>query len=267
MTLALQAAPVERDGGSEDLAGSRVTVASYVDLSWPDSGFRELPEPARRTSRARARSFPRSSSVKRFSRAAHDAGGLGMAANLRADAASAVADARSTNGGISLIGVAEGVSGQIGALLTRSRELAIQGASEALESTERRFIQNENASRTSEINHVAAVTEFSSKLPADGSGTSVSVPVGINVARNLESRSTSTFRPLWTSIPSWRMLISTASRRPARLPYRPPLNSRVGASNFSVDCLLKFPIGSPIESVVRLPGHVDHHRPTPGPAL
>ena len=33
MTLALQAAPVERDGGSEDLAGSRVTVASYVDLA------------------------------------------------------------------------------------------------------------------------------------------------------------------------------------------------------------------------------------------
>ena len=133
------------------------------------------------TSRALARSFERISSGKRIARAA-DAGGLGMADNLRAEAASAVADARSTNGGIGLIGVAEGGSGQVGALLNRARELAFQSASEVLEPIERRYIQDEFVSLTSEIDRISQVTEFNGKALTEGSLTSVSLQVGINAS-------------------------------------------------------------------------------------
>jgi len=132
-----------------------------------------------KTSRALSRSFERISSGKRISRAADDAAGLGVADNLRAGAASAVVAGRNTNDGISLIAVAEGAASQVGSLLTRARELAIQSASETLESTERAYTQTEFASITAEIDRIAAVTEFNGKLLGDGSVTAVNVQVGI----------------------------------------------------------------------------------------
>ena len=137
-----------------------------------------------RTSRALARSFERISSGRRIARAADDSAGLGMAENLHADSASAIVAARNTNDGISLIAVAEGASAQVGSLLTRARELAIQSASEVLESTERSYIQDEFVSLTAEIDRIAAVTEFNGKLLTDGTVTSVAVQVGINATSN-----------------------------------------------------------------------------------
>ena len=107
-----------------------------------------------------------------------------MAENLHADSASAIVAARNTNDGISLIAVAEGASAQVGSLLTRARELAIQSASEVLESTERSYIQDEFVSLTAEIDRIAAVTEFNGKLLTDGTVTSVAVQVGINATSN-----------------------------------------------------------------------------------
>ncbi len=132
-----------------------------------------------KTSRALSRSFERIASGKRIARAADDAAGLGVAENLRAGAASAVVAGRNTNDGISMIAVAEGAAAQVGNLLTRARELAIQSASETLESTERAYAQTEFVSITAEIDRIAAVTEFNGKLLSDGSVTAVNVQVGI----------------------------------------------------------------------------------------
>jgi flagellin len=137
-----------------------------------------------RTSRALQGSFERIASGKRIASGADDAAGLGVAENLKADAASATVAARNANDGISMIAIAEGSSSEVTSLLTRARELAIQASSDTLGSTERGYIQTEYAELAEEIDRIAATTEFNGKFLTDGSLTQVDVQVGIQSSTN-----------------------------------------------------------------------------------
>ena len=137
-----------------------------------------------KTSRALSRSFERISSGQRIARAADDAAGLGVAENLRAASSSAEVAGRNTNDGISIISVAEGASSEVSGILTRMRELAIQGASETLNSTERLYVQDEYTSLASEVDRIANVTEFNGTTLTDGTTTGIAVQVGINNTTN-----------------------------------------------------------------------------------
>jgi len=132
-----------------------------------------------KTSRALSRSFERISSGKRISRASDDSAGLGVAENLRSLSASASVAARNTNDGMSIIAVGEGASNEVSNILVRMRELATQGASETLGSTERAYVQSEFTSLSSEVDRIANVTEFNGQKLADGSTTSIAVQVGV----------------------------------------------------------------------------------------
>ena len=133
-----------------------------------------------KTSRALSRSFERISSGQRIARAADDAAGLGVAENLRAASSSAAVAGRNTNDGISIISVAEGASAEVSGILTRMRELAVQGASETLNDTERLYVQDEFTSLSSEVDRIANVTEFNGAKLTDGGTTGIAVQVGIN---------------------------------------------------------------------------------------
>jgi len=133
-----------------------------------------------KTSRALSRSFERISSGQRIARAADDAAGLGVAENLRAASSSAAVAGRNTNDGISIISVAEGASAEVSGILTRMRELAVQGASETLNDTERLYVQDEFTSLSSEVDRIANVTEFNGAKLTDGTTSSIAVQVGIN---------------------------------------------------------------------------------------
>ncbi len=137
-----------------------------------------------KTSRALSRSFEKISSGKRISRAADDAAGLGVAENLRAASSSAAVAARNTNDGISTIAIAEGATNEVGNILVRMRELAVQSASETLGTDERAYAQTEFASLQSEVDRIANVTEFNGIKLTDGSTTAISVQVGINNTTN-----------------------------------------------------------------------------------
>lgn len=132
-----------------------------------------------RTTRALSRSFERISSGLRIARAADDAAGLAVAENLRASHKSAAVAARNTNDGMSIVAVAEGASSEVGNILVRMRELAIQGASETLGTDERAYIQQEYVSLSDEVNRISAVTEFNGFTLVDGSAGVIGVQVGI----------------------------------------------------------------------------------------
>jgi len=132
-----------------------------------------------KTSRALQRSFERLSSGKRISRAADDAAGLGAAEKLHAASTSATVAARNVNDGISIISVAEGAASEVGSILTRMRELAVQGASETLSSSDRAYVQDEFTSLSSEVDRIASVTEYNGTKLADGTTTTMNVQVGI----------------------------------------------------------------------------------------
>jgi flagellin len=136
------------------------------------------------TSRSLSRSFERISSGQRIARAADDAAGLGVAENLRRTSASAAVAQRNTNDGMSFIAVAEGASSEVGNLLVRMRELAVQGASETLGDDERAYVQSEFAALSTEVDRIAEVTEFNGQALTNGTLTSVNVQVGVNATAN-----------------------------------------------------------------------------------
>jgi flagellin len=136
------------------------------------------------TGRSLKSSFEKVSSGLRINKAADDAAGLGVAENLNAASRSAKVAMRNTNDGISVVQTAEGATSEVGNIVKRMRELAVQSSSETLASTERSYVQDEFAQLSSEVDRISAVTEFNGLQLTDGSDTSVSVQVGINNTAN-----------------------------------------------------------------------------------
>lgn len=137
-----------------------------------------------KTSKSLSKTFSALSTGLRISKAADDAAGLGVAENLKAASHSADVAARNINDGISVISVAEGASSQVGDILTRMRELAVQGASDTLDTNSRGYIQNEFAALSSEVDRISGVSEFNGTTLTDGSTASINVQVGIHATAN-----------------------------------------------------------------------------------
>jgi flagellin len=133
-----------------------------------------------RTGRSLSRSFERISSGLRISRAADDAAGLGVAENLKVAARSSVVAQRNINDGVSIISTAEGATSEVGNILARMRELAVESSSETLADSERAYIQDEYEALSAEVDRIANTTEFNGTMLTDGSSTAIGVQVGIN---------------------------------------------------------------------------------------
>ena len=130
-------------------------------------------------------SVARLSSGLRITRAADDAAGLGISETLRAQIRSINQAARNANDGISLLQIADGGAANIGNLLARLRELAEQSASGILGATERSFLDQEFVALRSEIDRIAAVTEFNNVQLLSGSdNNSLSIQVGFRSSAN-----------------------------------------------------------------------------------
>jgi len=132
-----------------------------------------------KNSRALGNSFRKLSSGLRIGKAADDAAGLAVAENLEATSRSAAVAMRNTNDGISLLSTAEGATQEVGNILKRMRELAVQSSSETLDDDERAYIQDEFTELTEEVDRIADVTEFNGVQLSDGTLTAgVDVQVG-----------------------------------------------------------------------------------------
>jgi len=136
-----------------------------------------------KTGRSLNRSFERISSGLRIARAADDAAGLGVAENLRAAHTSATVAARNANDGMSILSVAEGAATEVGNILVRLRELAVQASSETLGSSERTYADEEHDALVSEIGRIAAVTEYNG-IGLAGATTTIDVQIGIDDSTN-----------------------------------------------------------------------------------
>ena len=132
-----------------------------------------------KTSRALSRNFEKISTGLRIARAADDAAGLGVADKLRALHHSADQAARNINDGISFVGVADGAANEVGSILSRLRELAVQSSSETLAQTERSYIGDETTQLISEVERISRVTEFNGVSLTNGVDTQVDVQVGV----------------------------------------------------------------------------------------
>jgi len=131
------------------------------------------------TGRHLSDSFDKLSSGYRINSGADDAAGLAIAESLKAQSRIAGQAIRNTNDGISTIAIADGALGEVGNILARLAELASQSANGTLSTTQRSVVSNEFVALSSEIERIAAVTEFNGiKLLSGTSQITIQVGTG-----------------------------------------------------------------------------------------
>ena len=124
-----------------------------------------------------SQSFNKLSSGYRINSGADDAAGLAIAESLRAQSRIAAQAIRNTNDGISTIAIADGALGEVGNILARLAELASQAANGTLSTQQRSVVSNEFVALSSEIERIAAVTEFNGIKLLSGTNT-ITIQVG-----------------------------------------------------------------------------------------
>ena len=112
------------------------------------------------TSNALSKSLARLSTGLRINNASDDAAGLAISENLRTQVRGAAQAQKNVQDGIAALNIAEGAANEISAILQRMRELSIQAANDTLTSVERGYTNQEFASLRSEIDRIAAVTNY-----------------------------------------------------------------------------------------------------------
>jgi len=130
------------------------------------------------------RTYTRLSSGFRINTASDDAAGLAVSENLRAQIRSYNVVERNTRNAVGMANTAEGGLGQIGGIVTRMRELAVQAASGDLSSTDRGYLDTEFQQLKDEIDRLANTTEFNGTVLLGGTAQSIDFQVGIDTTSN-----------------------------------------------------------------------------------
>ena len=126
------------------------------------------------------RSMARLASGQRINQAADDAAGLAISENLKAQIRGLRQANRNANDGISLVQIAEGSLNEVSNMLIRLRELGVQGASDTIGDTERKFLDVEYQQLKSEIQRVTESTQFNGYDLLNGTGAVIDIQVGVN---------------------------------------------------------------------------------------
>jgi len=128
-------------------------------------------------------SFNRLSSGYRVTNAKDDAAGLAISESMLQQVRGYTVAERNANDAISMAQTAEGALGQISGILGRMRELATQGASGSLTSSDRNYISTEFTQLQSEIARIATSTKFNGRQLLQSASSEIAFQVGIkNVA-------------------------------------------------------------------------------------
>jgi flagellin len=132
-----------------------------------------------------ATSMARLSSGLRVNSSKDDAAGLAVAQQMNAKARSSQVAIRNANDGISMAQSAEGGMSQIGDILQRMRELAMQSANGTYDTDARTALGTEYDELVSEIDRIANSTKFNGVALINGSGTSTDFAVDVEGTDNI----------------------------------------------------------------------------------
>lgn len=135
----------------------------------------------------------RLSSGLRINTAKDDAAGLSISERMTAQIRGLDQAKRNANDGVSLAQTGEGALGQMGNLLQRIRELAVQSANGTNTATDRQSLNSEVGQLMSELDRFSTSTQFNGLTLLDGSLSSVNYQVGAN-ANQVITATSSSFR-------------------------------------------------------------------------
>lgn len=122
----------------------------------------------------------RLSTGKRINSSKDDAAGLAIASLMTSQVRGLSAAMRNANDGISLAQTAEGSMGEIGNMLQRMRELAIQSSNGTLSTNDRTAVQAEVTELVAQVADIANKTTFNGTKLLDGSATALTLQTGLN---------------------------------------------------------------------------------------
>jgi len=138
-------------------------------------------------------SMEKLASGMRINKAADDSAGLAISEKLKADIRGLNMARKNASDGVSLIQTAEGGLNEVGNILSRLRELAVQGSSDTVGDTERGFLNKEFSELKNEITRISKSTEYNGTLliagESDGNDESLrarsnSYPLEVQIGKN-----------------------------------------------------------------------------------
>lgn len=138
-------------------------------------------------SRMLGTAMERLSTGKRINGAKDDAAGLAISTSMTAQIRGMNQGIRNANDGISLAQTAEGAIDEVGNMLLRVRELAVQSASGTYQdATDRSYMQTEVDQLTAQIDQVITNTTFNGVTLFDASTATVTIQTGSNAADTVD---------------------------------------------------------------------------------
>lgn len=137
-----------------------------------------------RSQNTMATSMERLSSGLRVNSAKDDAAGLAIAERMNTQVRGMNVAMRNANDGISLAQTAEGGLNEVGNMLQRMRELAVQSANGTNSTTDRDNLDNEYQALKTEIARIAEVTQFNGLNILGTGAATFSFQVGANATAN-----------------------------------------------------------------------------------
>lgn len=135
------------------------------------------------TNNALSKSMERLSSGLRINRAADDAAGLAVSEVMRSQIRGMNIASRNAQDGVSMVQVADGALGNVGDMLQRVRDLAVQAANGTLTDEQRGNLQKEVTQVLNEITATGAKTEFNGTKILNG-GAVATVGITLQVGAN-----------------------------------------------------------------------------------
>ncbi|MEE2657240.1 MAG: flagellin [Candidatus Latescibacterota bacterium] len=124
--------------------------------------------------RSFSKNIERLSSGLRINRGADDAAGLSVTEGMRAELTGIKQGVRNANAGIHLIQTAEGALNEVSSILVRMRELAMSSANSTLTDKNRGGINTEFQQLKTELDRIAASTNYNNQTLLSGFGNTVS---------------------------------------------------------------------------------------------
>ncbi len=129
----------------------------------------------KRTERSLSGTLEKLSTGLKINRASDDAAGLSVSEQLRSQAHGLEMGNRNISDGVALMNIAEGALNEVGGMLQRMRELAIQSSNDSLRDPDRNYIQLEIDQLREEIDRITASTQYNKMPLLNGSGVNGSV--------------------------------------------------------------------------------------------
>ena len=131
------------------------------------------------------KAMERLSSGLRINSASDDAAGLAIASRMESQVRGLQAAIKNANDGISVTQTAEGAMEEIGNILQRMRELAVQSANDSNSDADRAYLQQEVAQLSDEITRISETTQYNGVNVLDGSFAGKTFQIGANANQSV----------------------------------------------------------------------------------